>query len=193
MLTGALRDIRTWLDHGVEFGHVAINAGAADFKQQDFAERLLERLDQARVPHDRVQVEVTETVFLGRGADYVERALKTLSDSGIRIALDDFGTGYASLSHLKQFPVDIVKIDRSFLRDIRQDAHNAAIIKTVVSLGRSLDLDVVAEGVETAQQEAFLIAHGCRLGQGFLYGKAAAAEHIPELVRSWAGRLCTAA
>jgi diguanylate cyclase (GGDEF)-like protein len=193
MLTGALRDIRTWLDHGVEFGHVAINAGAADFKQQDFAERLLERLDQACVPHDRIQVEVTETVFLGRGADYVERALKTLSDSGIRIALDDFGTGYASLSHLKQFPVDIVKIDRSFLRNIRQDAHNAAIIKTVVSLGRSLDLDVVAEGVETAQQEAFLIAHGCRLGQGFLYGKAAAAEHIPQLVRSWSGRLCTAA
>jgi diguanylate cyclase (GGDEF)-like protein/PAS domain S-box-containing protein len=193
ILTGVLRDMRCWLDAGLEFGHVAINAAAADFKQKDFAERLLARLDAAAVPRDRFQVEVTETVFLGRGAEYVERALKTLSESGIRIALDDFGTGYASLSHLKQFPVDVVKIDRSFLRDIREDAHNAAIIKTVVSLGRSLQIDVVAEGVETPQQQAFLIAQGCRLGQGFLYGKASPAEHIPDLLRSWFEKLRSAA
>lgn len=192
ILTGVLGDIRRWLDRGLEFGHVAVNVAAADFRQGDFAERLLARLDAANVPTERIQVEVTETVFLGRGAEYVERALKTLSDGGIRIALDDFGTGYASLSHLKQFPVDVVKIDRSFLRDI-SDAHNAAIIRTVVSLGRGLQLEVVAEGVETPQQEAFLIGQGCRLGQGFLFGQAGPAKQVPELIRSWPQRLRSAA
>jgi len=191
ILGRALMDVRDWLDAGVEFGHVAFNVAAADFKQRDFAERLLEQVDSNSIPRHRLQVEVTETVFLGRGAEYVEHALKILSAGGIRIALDDFGTGYASLSHLKQFPVDIVKIDRSFLRNVLQDTHNSAIIKTVVSLGRSLDLDVVAEGVETTEQEAYLIEQGCRYGQGYLYGKAAPASGIPNLIRSWAGKTAT--
>jgi EAL domain-containing protein (putative c-di-GMP-specific phosphodiesterase class I) len=129
-------------------------------------------------------VEVTETVFLGRDAEYVAEALKTLSGNGIRIALDDFGTGYSSLSHLKQFPVDIVKIDRSFLRDLHGDEHNAAIIRTVVSLGRSLKLDVVAEGVETADQALYLSALGCPFGQGYLFGKAAPAARVPNLIKA---------
>lgn len=181
VLTYMLRDMRRWLDAGIEFGHVAVNAAAADFKQKDFAERLLERLDASDIPTSRVQIEVTETVFLGRGAEYVERALKTLSASGIRIALDDFGTGYASLSHLKQFPIEVVKIDRSFLRDIT-DMHNYAIVRTVVSLGRSLQLEVVAEGVETQEQRAYLLSQGCHLGQGYLYGRAAPATRIPAFV-----------
>jgi EAL domain-containing protein (putative c-di-GMP-specific phosphodiesterase class I) len=192
MLNYMLRDMRRWLDDGVEFGHVAVNAAAADFKEEDFAERLLKRLEAAGVPPHCLQVEVTETVFLGRGAEYVERALKMLSAGGIRIALDDFGTGYASLSHLKQFPVDVVKIDCSFLRDVK-DAHNAAIIRTVVSLGRSLDLEVVAEGVETVEQEAYLLSEGCVLGQGYLYGKAAPASRVPGLVKSGPGRVRLAA
>ncbi len=184
ILSQSLADMRRWLDAGVEFGHVAVNLAAADFKQREFAERLLERLDSCSIPRSCLQVEVTETVFLGRGAEYVERALKTLSAGGIRIALDDFGTGYASLSHLKQFPVDIVKIDRSFLEELHKDEHNAAIVRTVVSLGRSLDLDVVAEGVETAVQEDYLISQGCRFAQGYLYGKAMPATRVPGVVRS---------
>lgn len=193
ILTQVLADLRKWTEAGIEVGHVAVNMAAADFKQKDFAEHLLERLDAAGVPRACLQIEVTETVFLGRGAEYVEHALKTLSAGGIRIALDDFGTGYASLSHLKQFPIDIVKIDRSFLKDIHDDQHNTAIIRTVVSLGRALDLDVVAEGVETADQEAYLIGHGCRLGQGYLYGKATPASGIPDLISSWPDRLSNAA
>lgn len=192
ILTHVLSDMRRWVDAGVDFGHVAINVTAADFKQKNFAELLLERLDSHGLPSCFLQVEVTETVFLGRGAEYVEDALRTLSANGIRIALDDFGTGYASLSHLKQFPVDVVKIDRSFLRDIHDDAHNAAIIRTVVSLGRSLDLDVVAEGVETIDQQSYLIGQGCRLGQGYLYGKAAPAARVPGLVTSAAARAAEA-
>ena len=188
IFTHVLNDMRRWLEAGVDFGHVAINLAAADFKQKNFAELLLGRLDAHGLPRNCLQVEVTETVFLGRGAEYVEEALKTLSANGIRIALDDFGTGYASLSHLKQFPVDVVKIDRSFLRDIHEDAHNAAIIRTVVSLGRSLDLDVVAEGVETVDQQSYLVGQGCKLGQGYLYGKAAPGARVPALVKSAAAR-----
>jgi diguanylate cyclase (GGDEF)-like protein/PAS domain S-box-containing protein len=185
MLTHALRHMRRWLDEGVDFGHVAINATAADFKLGDFTERLLQRLEASSIPRKCLQIEVTETVFLGRGAEYVERTLGQLSKSGIRIALDDFGTGYASLTHLKQLPVDVVKIDRTFLSDILHDrGQNAAIIRAVVNLGRSLGLQVVAEGVETADQQAYLIAQGCTVGQGFLYGKATPASHVPRLLRS---------
>jgi diguanylate cyclase (GGDEF)-like protein/PAS domain S-box-containing protein len=184
MLERALRDMREWRSAGLDFGHVAINASAADFRQGAYAERLIERLEAAGIPPECFQVEITETVFLGRGADYVERALKTLSANGIRIALDDFGTGYASLSHLKQFPVDIVKVDRSFVADIGRDAHNAAIIGAVVNLGRSLQLEVVAEGIETAAQRAWLLSRGCRFGQGYLFGRAARAERVPRLLRA---------
>lgn len=193
ILSQSLADMRRWLDARVNFGHVAVNVAAADFKQRDFAERLLKRLDSCSIPRSCLQVEVTETVFLGRGAEYVERALKTLSAGGIRIALDDFGTGYASLSHLKQFPVDIIKIDRSFLEEVHRDEHNAAIIRTVVSLGRSLDLDVVAEGVETAVQEDYLISQGCRFAQGYLYGKAMPATRVPGVVGSSADKASKAA
>src|SRR5207237_254446 len=107
-------DMRTWLDRGVEFGHVAVNAAAAEFRRDNFGESLLERLHAANIPTQRLHLEVTETVFLGRGAEYVDRALKLLSSAGVSIALDDFGTGYASLRHLKQFPVNVLKIDQSF-------------------------------------------------------------------------------
>lgn len=187
ILSQVIADMRGWLDAGIHFGHVAVNAAAADFKQNNFAELLLERLQTNSIPPSCFQLEVTETVFLGRGAEYVERALKTLSDSGVRIALDDFGTGYASLSHLKQFPVDVVKIDRSFLREVEQDAHNAAIIRTVVSLGSSLNLEVVAEGVETAEQAKHLMELGCKIAQGYLFGKAMPAAHVPKLVGSASG------
>ncbi|HEX8193082.1 MAG TPA: EAL domain-containing protein [Allosphingosinicella sp.] len=183
MITRIVSDMGLWLDQGVAFGHVAVNASAADFKKMDFADNLLKRLQQADIPPACVQIEVTETVFLGRGADYVERALKTLSAHGIKIALDDFGTGYASLSHLKQFPVDIVKIDRSFVRDLQVGAGNAAIVRAVLNLGRSLDLDVVAEGIETPAQLAYLLSHGCRTGQGYYFGKAVPASRVPALVR----------
>jgi EAL domain-containing protein (putative c-di-GMP-specific phosphodiesterase class I) len=167
---------------------VAINAGAAEMKRGDFAERLLERLATAAVPTRCFQVEVTETVFLGEGADYVEHALKTLSAAGVRICLDDFGTGYASLSHLKKFPVDIIKIDRSFLRDLHHHEDNDAIVRTVINLGKSLSIKVVAEGIETPAQSAYLRKHGCEYGQGFLFGAAVPRKDVPTLVAAMSAR-----
>jgi len=185
MLGQVLLDMRRWLDRGLPFGHVAINVTAADLRQDNFADRLLESLAGLSLPHDCLQVEVTETVFLGRGAEYVERALRQLHDAGIRVALDDFGTGYASLSHLKQFPVDIVKIDRSFLNDFARDPQNQAIINTVINLGHSLDIEIVAEGIETGDQERHLLARGCTYGQGWLYGKAMPALRVPRLLTTF--------
>jgi diguanylate cyclase (GGDEF)-like protein/PAS domain S-box-containing protein len=183
MIDAVVRDLQLWRDQGLDVGHVAINASAAEFRRGDFAERLLEKLHRANLPPKLIQVEVTETVFLGRGAESVERALKLLSSAGVGIALDDFGTGYASLSHLKQFPVDFIKIDRTFVRDIEEDPGDAAIVDAVINLGRSLGIGIVAEGVENERQHAFLHALGCDYGQGFLYGKAAPAKEVPAMLR----------
>jgi diguanylate cyclase (GGDEF)-like protein len=183
MVDKVIADMRDWLDAGLCFGHVAINAAAAEFRKGDFAGHLLERLHRAGIPPERLQLEVTETVFLGRGADYVERALKTLSRAGVQIALDDFGTGYASLSHLKQFPVDVLKIDRSFVSELGVDPDAAAIIRAVINLGHSLDIEVVAEGIETPDQASRLTAKGCHYGQGHLYSPAIPAERVPQIIQ----------
>ncbi|WP_262027394.1 putative bifunctional diguanylate cyclase/phosphodiesterase [Microvirga sp. Mcv34] len=172
-------DMRVWLDEGLPLGRIAINISAAEFRHDDYAERILAELNHSGVPAHCLEVEVTETVFLGRHADNVERALRILSAAGVTIALDDFGTGYASLTHLKRFPVDVIKIDRSFIRDIDTDSGDAAIVRALLSLGRSLNIAVVAEGVETAAQVAFLEAHGCDLAQGHFFGRPIPAEQVP--------------
>lgn len=178
MIAKIVGDVQQWLERGVPFHHVAINAAAAEFRRGGFAEAVLERLAAASVPTSAVQLEVTEAVFLGRGAECVERALKMLAKEGVRIALDDFGTGHASLSHLKQFPVDIIKIDQSFVRDLGCGGGAEAIIRAVINLGQSLDIEVVAEGIEVREQHDFLVNAGCSFGQGYLYGKATAAPSV---------------
>jgi EAL domain-containing protein (putative c-di-GMP-specific phosphodiesterase class I) len=188
MIALVIKDVQRWIRAGVRFGHVAINAAAAEMKRGDFAERLLERLATAGVPTRCFQVEVTETVFLGEGTDYVEHALKTLSAAGVRICLDDFGTGYASLSHLKKFPVDIIKIDRSFLRDLDSHQDNDVIVRTIISLGKSLGIKVVAEGIETPAQSAHLRKYGCEYGQGFLFGAAVPRKEVPALTARMSAR-----
>jgi diguanylate cyclase (GGDEF)-like protein/PAS domain S-box-containing protein len=182
MLEKVLDDVSRWLRAGVQFGHVAINVAAADFRSGCFAQTLLDRLRDKGVPPSCIQIEVTETVFLGRGAGYVETALQQLSEEGIRIALDDFGTGYASLSHLNQFPVDLLKIDRSFIQHMGSNADAAAICAAVINLGHCLGLEVIAEGIETPEQEAHLIGVGCDTGQGYLYAGALAAEEVPAVL-----------
>jgi diguanylate cyclase (GGDEF)-like protein/PAS domain S-box-containing protein len=188
MIALVIKDVQGWIRARVRFGHVAINAAAAELKRGNFAERLLDRLAAASVPARCLQLEVTETVFLGEGAHYVEHALKTLSDAGVRICLDDFGTGYASLSHLKKFPVDIIKIDKSFLRDLHHHPDDEAIVRAVINLGKSLNIRVVAEGIETPAQSAFLRKHGCEYGQGYLFGAALPRKEVPGMVATVSAR-----
>jgi diguanylate cyclase (GGDEF)-like protein/PAS domain S-box-containing protein len=182
MIDAVIGDMQHWLDRGLAFGHVAVNAGAAEFRSDNFAEDLLARLDRAGIPTSRFQLEVTETVFLGQGAESVERALKLLDAEGMRIALDDFGTGYASLRQLRHFPVHVLKIDQGFVEGMLGNAADAAIISAVVNLGKSLSIGVVAEGIETLEQEARLRELGCEFGQGYLYSKAVPSASVPGLL-----------
>jgi diguanylate cyclase (GGDEF)-like protein/PAS domain S-box-containing protein len=185
MIDRVLADIRVWTDSGVPFHRIAINGSPADFVRGDLADRLLDKLHRAALPPSCIELEVTESVFIGQIADNVERTLRTLCDCGITIALDDFGTGYASLSHLKQFPVDVMKIDQSFVRklsDLKSDEDNEAIVGALIGLAKMLDITTVAEGVETIPQAKHLIRKGCNLAQGFLFSRAVAASRVPGLI-----------
>lgn len=185
MVECVLGDMRRWTSSGIAFGHVAVNAAAAEFKSGTFAENLLTQLHRADLPTSCLQLEVTETVFLGRGAEHVEETLRALSFEGIQIALDDFGTGYASLSHLNRFPVNIIKIDRSFIRKLGTSDHEAAIVRAVIQLGRSLGIKIVAEGIETRSQAEFLKRHRCNFGQGYYFGRAVPASVVPSMIAEW--------
>ncbi|WP_445505360.1 putative bifunctional diguanylate cyclase/phosphodiesterase, partial [Microvirga sp. G4-2] len=185
MLSCVLADMRGWLDAGLDCGRIAINASPAEFRRDTYAERVLELLHQADVPPRCLEVEVIESVLLDRSVANVERTLRTLSTAGVTIALDDFGTGYASLTHLKRFPIDVIKIDRSFIGDIEIDADNAAIVQAVRSLSHNLGIAVVAEGVENAAQASLLRLSGCDVGQGYHFGRPMPARDIPQFIAAW--------
>lgn len=182
MISQVLRDCRRWQDQGIDFGHIAINVPGVELHDSSFPDRLLEQVRAAGVPTGRIELEVTESVFLGRNAEVVERSLHRLSQEGISIALDDFGTGFASLSHLKQFPIDVIKIDQRFVRDLETDPDDAAIVRTVLNLAYSLGIRTVAEGIENEHQFDYLRAGGCHFGQGFHFGAAVPAATIPALL-----------
>lgn len=194
MMDKVIADMITWQAAGLSFGHVAINAASADLRRGDFATRLFTKLDSAGIPTKYVQIEITESVLFGRAIDNVERTFTDLAARGVRLALDDFGTGFASLTYLKRFPIEIIKIDRSFVRDLQINAEDGAIVDALIGLGKALHIQVVAEGIETAAQRDFLRALGCATGQGFLFGHAVPAASIPELLRRPSqGRLRAAA
>jgi EAL domain-containing protein (putative c-di-GMP-specific phosphodiesterase class I) len=182
-------DVRQWLDDDLPFGRIALNLSPAEFGQTGLVDNMLRTLDWLKVPPTVFEVEVTETVLLGRNSNNVSSALAQFREHGVQIALDDFGTGYASLTHLKQFPVDHIKIDRSFVRDLEQDSDDEAIIAAVIGLGRSLQLQVTAEGVETHGQARRLRELGCDHAQGYLYAKPMAASQIPDLLTRWSAIL----
>lgn len=186
MLDRVIADITRWRGKGIEFGRIAINGSPGDFRYGDFAERILERLHRADLDPSVIELEVTETVFLGQLAEKVSKALETLSGVGVRIALDDFGTGYASLSHLKQFPVHTLKIDRSFVARLgAEDTEDAAIVGAVIHLAKNLNIETVAEGITTSAQVTRLAAMGCDIGQGFLFARPMAATRAEDLVHRW--------
>ena len=124
-------------------------------------------------------------MFLGRGAEKIAEELERLNEANIRISLDDFGTGFASLTHLLKFPIQCIKIDRSFTRDLHADPAARAIVRGVIGMGHGLRLQVVAEGVETEQQLTRLLGKGCDVGQGYLFGKPMPAASVPAFVGKW--------
>lgn len=182
MIGKTIADMRRWRAQGL-YQPVAVNITEADLRQAGFGDALLRRLSRAGIPANQFEIEITETAFLGRDPDRMARMLKAMSDAGIRITLDDFGTGYASLSHLKQFPVDVIKIDRSFVTELRNDPGDRAIVEAMLKLASSLLIDVVAEGVETIADAELLRDLGCGFGQGYLFHKAMSAQQIRNLLK----------
>ena len=181
MQRAVFADMRSWIGRKANFGLVSINAAPAEFLRDDFAERLIARMIAYEISPHLVEVEVTEHVFFDRSSAYVSRALKVLKEAGVRISLDDFGTGYSSLSHLRDFPVDVVKIDHSFVGRMATDPEIAAIVSAVVQLGASLQIEVVAEGIETEAQRSLLVTQGCPVGQGYLFGRASTGDEAVQM------------
>jgi diguanylate cyclase (GGDEF)-like protein len=187
MLDRIIADMARWQAKALPFGRIAFNASASEFSGFDLAGHLKWRLKAIGVAPSSFGVEVTEAVILDGVADAIIATLTELRAAGIEIALDDFGTGFASLTHLQDFPVDVIKVDQSFVRRIVSDADSRAIISAVLSLGRSLGKIVVAEGVETAEQALLLKAAGCDQVQGFYFGRPMPADSVPKFIANWRG------
>jgi diguanylate cyclase (GGDEF)-like protein len=170
VLETALRQVRRWHDAGRRHLVVAVNLSSRQLHQPDLADQVLKTLADTGVSPHCLDLELTETSAMA-GPDYALESLRRLKAAGVRISVDDFGTGYSSLSHLRRLPIHSLKIDKSFIRDIHSDPDDAAITAAIVALAHTLKLQVVAEGVETAEQLEFLRAQGCDRAQGFHLGE----------------------
>jgi EAL domain-containing protein (putative c-di-GMP-specific phosphodiesterase class I) len=171
-----------WQRAGLPPLQIAVNISARQFGADNLGAQVEAALAASGLPAERLELEITESVV----AQSIERAAQILAAIralGVRVALDDFGTGYSSLSQLKRFPIDTIKIDRAFVAELPHNVEDAAIARAIVAMGKSLRLVVVAEGVETAQQHAFLRAHGCDEMQGYLIAKPLSAEDCAAFLR----------
>ncbi len=176
MLDLVLGDMVACRAAGLPLHPVAINVSGPEMTSPTFGQTVLAKVHAAEVSTAHIQMEITETALLGDHPAKLKAALAALRSAGISVALDDFGTGYSSLSYLLDWDVDCIKIDKSFVGGLGQSARSTNIVRCIVDMARGLQLDVVAEGVETAEQAAFLRSIGCRLAQGFLFGRAVPPE-----------------
>lgn len=183
MLAIVSEDVRRWLDDGIPFQQVGVNVSTADLYTGDLRRKLDQSFGRAGVSLDHLVLEVNESVYVGRRDKVVEREIAALRESGLRIALDDFGTGYASLTHLLNTPVDIIKIDRSFITRLWPDDPSMVIVQGLIDIARSLDIRVVAEGIEAEVQASQLWTMGCHLGQGFAFCPAVNRREVAKLLR----------
>jgi diguanylate cyclase (GGDEF)-like protein len=169
--------------YGVDVG-VAVNVSAVQFRSDDFIDGVLRVLEETRLAPERLELEVTESVVM-HGVESVIQKMRILKANGIKVAIDDFGTGYSSLSYLRQFVVDRLKVDRSFVRDLPDNADAEAIVRAIVAMGRSLGLRVIAEGVETEEQAKFLQSIACDESQGYLYAEPMAVDEFESWLEAW--------
>jgi predicted signal transduction protein with EAL and GGDEF domain len=181
VLREACRQARAWQDTGLPPMRVAVNISAVELGAKDFVAIVRGVLLETGLDPRYLELELTET-FLMQDSKSTAAVLQALKAMGVQLALDDFGTGYSSLSYLRRFPIDTLKIDRSFVRDITTDAEDASIVTAVISMGKSLHMRVVAEGVETAEQLAFLKEQQCPEGQGYHFSYPVAAGEFTRLL-----------
>ncbi|WP_187426711.1 putative bifunctional diguanylate cyclase/phosphodiesterase [Geothermobacter ehrlichii] len=182
VLDQVCRQLRRWLDEGLAPVRVAVNLSGYQLQQQNLVGQIRQVLDRYDLPPECLEIEITETVVM-QNPDFAVAVLRQMKEIGIHISIDDFGTGYSSLSHLKRFSVNTLKIDRSFVREVDRNTTDAAIAKAIIAMGQSLDLNVIAEGVETEAQLEFLKRHQCNEIQGFLFSRPVEAEMATRILR----------
>ncbi|WP_223495547.1 putative bifunctional diguanylate cyclase/phosphodiesterase [Pseudomonas sp. A-RE-26] len=182
VLRQACEQVQSWNAMGLPALPVSVNISAIDFRQRDFIDNLATILKETGLPAHQLELEITESVLMQNVDDTVE-TLHKIKAMGVRLALDDFGTGYSSLSYLRRFPIDVLKIDQSFVRGLNVNSQDAQLISAIIGMGKSLELNIIAEGVETAEQLDFLRAQDCEEGQGFLFSKAVPAKDFAQLLQ----------
>jgi EAL domain-containing protein (putative c-di-GMP-specific phosphodiesterase class I) len=183
VLREVCRQLVCWRERGLPMLPVAVNLSARQFRREELAGHICDVLREAGVPARAIELEITESTAMAQ-ADASGDTLRALHDAGLSIAIDDFGTGYSSLGYLKRFPVDKLKIDRSFVMDIPHDANDTAIAVAIIRMARALGIQVVAEGVETEAQRDFLREQGCPFLQGYWYSRPLDAEAYEAFVRA---------
>jgi EAL domain-containing protein (putative c-di-GMP-specific phosphodiesterase class I) len=181
VLKAACRNMVAWRASGLPDLPVSVNVSARQLFENDFANFVEQTLMDCALPPQLLELEVTENIFL-ESSDSVETVMNHLKNIGVGLSLDDFGTGYSSLSYLKRFRIEKLKIDRSFMEQVCHREQDAILVKTIIRMAQSLGMQVVSEGVETADQLKFLIEQGCELAQGFFFSKPLPLMDMQELV-----------
>ena len=182
VLRHACEQAQAWRTMGLAPLRISVNISAIDFRQREFVDNLAAILKQTGLPPNQLELEITESVLMQNVDDTVD-ILNRIKAMGVRLALDDFGTGYSSLSYLRRFPIDVLKIDQSFVRGLHENSQDAQLISAIIGMGKSLELNIIAEGVETVEQLNFLRAQDCEEGQGFLFSKAVPAKDFAQLLQ----------
>ena len=179
----AMTQIVQWYKEGLNPGVLAMNLAVKQLQQKDFIPVLKELMQETNCKAEWIELEVTEGQIMTHPEDAVVK-LKEISNLGIELAVDDFGTGYSSLAYLKRLPIDKLKIDQAFVRDLPDNEEDAGIAKAVIALAKSLNLKVIAEGVETKEQRDFLVENGCKKIQGYFYSKPIPADKFEDILRN---------
>ncbi|ADP97453.1 EAL domain-containing protein [Marinobacter adhaerens] len=182
VLRAACEQNRLWRESDLKPGRIGVNLSARQFRHADLALRVVQLLKESGLDPEHLELEITESMLM-EDVDAAITTMTCLKDYGVSIALDDFGTGYSCLSYLKRFPIDTLKIDQSFVREITSDPASAAIADAIIAMAQRLGLDVIAEGVETPEQCRLLRESGCRLMQGYLFARPVPAEDLTKLLR----------
>jgi len=177
----AIDQVSRWQGEHARDLHLAVNLSGRQFLHHNLAKSIEEAVRSAHLRHNTLEFEITESVAMHNAEDSIG-IMRQLKGLGLALALDDFGTGYSSLSYLKRFPIDKLKIDKSFVRDIPDDTNDVAIVSAIIAMAHALGLSVQAEGVETQDQADFLADCGCEFAQGFLFGRALPAGEFTALL-----------
>jgi EAL domain-containing protein (putative c-di-GMP-specific phosphodiesterase class I) len=183
VLREACKQARAWVEAGLPLATMAVNISSMEFRDENFLQSVFTTLSETGLDPKSLELELTESVLMKR-AESAASVLKTLRERGVQIAVDDFGTGYSSLSYLRKFPIDALKIDQSFVRQITTTPDDTSIVTAVISMGRSLKLRVVAEGVETHEELVFLQARLCDEAQGYYFSRPVLPQQFAKLLKN---------